>query len=52
MREVMNVFDKKKSKEVGQSVVSKMDKIQEQLFKIFEMEQYLSKLGAGLMVRD
>lgn len=48
IREVMNVFDKKKNKEVSQSVVSKMDEVQERLFKIFRMEQYLSKLGAGL----
>jgi len=41
IREVLNVFPKRKNKQSAQSVVSKMDEVQQQLFGLFEMEQYL-----------
>lgn len=42
IREVLNVFPKRKSKQSAQSVVSKMDEVQQRLFDLFKMEQYLS----------
>ncbi|MBL7218012.1 MAG: IS1634 family transposase [Desulfobacteraceae bacterium] len=42
IREVLNVFPKRKNKQATQSVVSKMDEVQERLFDLFKMEQYLS----------
>lgn len=45
MREVINVFNKRKNKSSTQSVVSRVDEVQEQLFKVFEMSQYLSSWG-------
>ena len=41
IREVLNVFPKRKGKQTTQSVLSKMDEVQRQLFDLFEMEQYL-----------
>jgi hypothetical protein len=42
IREVLNVFAKSKSKQATQSVVSKLDKTQQQLFDLFAMNKYLS----------
>jgi hypothetical protein len=42
IREVLNVFRKRSSKKVAQSVVSKMDPVQRKLFDLFNMEQYVS----------
>jgi len=42
IREVLNVFPKRKKKESTQSVVTKMDEVQQRLFDLFKMEQYLS----------
>ena len=42
IREVLNIFPRGKNKQVGQSVVSKMDDVQKQLFDLFGMEKYLS----------
>ena len=42
IREVLSIFPKGKNKQVSQSVVSKMDKVQKRLFDLFKMEQYLS----------
>lgn len=42
IREVVNIFSKRKTKQSTQSVVSKMDEVQKQLFEIFRMKQYLS----------
>lgn len=39
--EVLNVFSKGKNKKVAQTVVSKMDEVQKQLFELFKMNQYL-----------
>ncbi len=41
IREVLNVFPKRKNKQSTQSVVSKMDEVQQRLFDLFGMEQYL-----------
>jgi transposase len=41
IREVLNVFSKRKGKQSTQSVVSKMDEVQLRLFDLFKMEQYL-----------
>ena len=41
IREVLNVFPKRKGKQSTQSVVSKMDEVQLRLFDLFKMEQYL-----------
>lgn len=41
IREVLNVFAKGKKKHSTQSVVTKMDEIQQCLFDLFEMKQYL-----------
>jgi len=41
IREVLNVFPKRKNKQSVQSVVSKMDEVQKRLFDLFKMEQYL-----------
>ena len=41
IREVLNVFPKRKNKQPAQSVVSKMDEVQQRLFDLFKMEQYL-----------
>jgi transposase len=41
IREVLNVFPKRKGKQSTQSVLSKMDEVQMQLFDLFKMEQYL-----------
>lgn len=41
IREVLNVFPKGKKKQNTQSVVSKMDEVQENLFNLFNMKQYL-----------
>lgn len=42
IREVLNVFPKGKKKQLTQSVVTKMDEVQQRLFDLFRMEQYLS----------
>ena len=42
IREVLNVFAKGKKKHSTQSVITKMDEIQQRLFVLFEMKQYLS----------
>ena len=42
IREVLNVFSKKKQGKTTQSVISRMDEVQEQLFSLFDMEDYLS----------
>ena len=42
IREVLNVFPKRKNKQATQPVVSKMDEVQKRLFDLFKMEQYLS----------
>ncbi len=42
IREVLNIFPKGKKKQVTQSVVSKMDEVQQRLFDLFKMERYLS----------
>lgn len=42
IREVLNVFSKRKQGKTTQSVISKMDEVQEQLFGLFDMEDYLS----------
>ena len=42
IREVLNVFPQKRKNKISQSVVSKMDETQQKLFKIFEMESFLS----------
>jgi transposase len=42
IREVLNIFSKGKSKKKAQSVVSKLDEVQELLFNLFEMEKYLA----------
>jgi len=41
IREVLNVFPKRKNKQSTQSVVSKMDEVQKRLFDLFEMKRYL-----------
>ena len=41
IREVLNVFPKRKGKQSTQSVLSKMDEVQMYLFDLFKMEQYL-----------
>jgi transposase len=41
IREVLNVFPKRKNKQSAQSVVSKMDEVQQRLFDLFRMAQYL-----------
>jgi len=41
IREVLNIFPQGKKKQATQSVVSKMDEVQERLFNLFKMEQYL-----------
>ena len=41
IREVLNVFPKRKNKQTTQSVVSKMDEVQQRLFDLFRMEKYL-----------
>ncbi len=42
IREVLNVFPKQKNKKSAQSVVSKLDEVQQRLFDLFKMERYLS----------
>ncbi|MDZ7830659.1 MAG: IS1634 family transposase [Desulfobacterales bacterium] len=42
IREVLNIFSKKKNKQKAQSVVSKLDEVQEELFNLFEMKKYLA----------
>ena len=42
IREVLNVFSKGKQGKTTQSVIPKMDEVQEQLFGLFDMEHYLS----------
>lgn len=42
IREVLNVFPKGKKKQLTQSVITKMDEVQQRLFDLFRMEQYLS----------
>lgn len=42
IREVLNVFPRGKKKQLTQSVVTKMDEVQQRLFDLFRMEQYLS----------
>jgi transposase len=42
IREVLNVFPKGKKKQSTQSVVTKMDEVQQRFFDLFRMEQYLS----------
>jgi len=42
IREVLNIFPKGKKKQVTQSVISKMDEVQQRLFDLFKMERYLS----------
>jgi len=41
IREVLNVFPNGKKKPATQSVVTKMDEAQKQLFELFKMKQYL-----------
>lgn len=41
IREVLNIFSNGKNKKLSQSVVSRMNKIQQQLFELFNMEQYM-----------
>ena len=41
IREVLNVFPKRKGQQSTQSVLSKMDEVQMKLFDLFKMEQYL-----------
>ena len=47
IREVVNIFSKRKNKQDRQSVVSKMDEVQKKFFEIFKMKRYLSSWGAG-----
>lgn len=42
IKEVINVFQKEKRKSPTQSVVSKMDDVQSQLFNIFKIHEYLA----------
>jgi transposase len=42
IREVLNIFPKGKNKQTTQSVVSKMDEVQQRLFGLFDMKRYLS----------
>lgn len=42
IREVLNIFPRGKNKQVSQSVVSKMDEVQQRLFNLFGMEKNLS----------
>ncbi len=42
MREVLNIFPNTKKKHSTQSVITKMDEIQQRLFDLFEMKKYLS----------
>jgi transposase len=42
IREVINIFPKKKNKQQTQTVVSKLDNTQKRLFELFDMKQYLS----------
>jgi len=42
IREVLNIFPKGKKKQSTQAVVTKMDEVQQRLFDLFGMEQYLS----------
>lgn len=42
IREVLNIFSKGKNKQATQSVVSRLDEAQQQLFDLFNMKQYLS----------
>jgi len=42
MREVLNIFPNAKKKYSTQSVITKMDEIQQRLFDLFEMKKYLS----------
>lgn len=42
IREVLNIFAKGKKKQTSQSVVSKLNKVQQQLFALFDMKHYLS----------
>ncbi len=42
IREVVNVYNQGNQKKTSQSVVSKMDHVQQRLFELFEMEHYLS----------
>ena len=40
IREILNVFPKRKNKQLAQSVISRMDEVQQRLFDLFRMEQY------------
>ncbi len=40
--EILNIFPTGKKKQSTQSVITKMDEVQQQLFEIFEMRKYLS----------
>lgn len=42
IREVINIFPKKRNKQLTQPVVSKLDHTQKRLFDLFDMKQYLS----------
>jgi len=42
IKEVINVFQKEKRKSPTQSVVSKMDDVQNLLFNIFKIHEYLA----------
>lgn len=42
IREVLNVFSNEKKKLASQSVVTKMDAVQKQLFELFKIKQYLA----------
>lgn len=42
IREVINIFSKHSGKQKSQTVISKLDKTQDELFELFEMKQYLS----------
>jgi transposase len=41
IREVLNVYNNGKKKAATQSVVTKLDDVQEKLFELFKMKQYL-----------
>jgi len=42
IREILNVFPKGKRGKANQSVTSKMDEVQQRLFDLFDMKQYLT----------
>jgi transposase len=42
IREVLNIFSKRKKQQNAQSVISKMDEVQKKLFALFKMDKYLA----------